>query len=204
VKGLNMKRTVFITLLTFLCVTVFGQDNSNELLKSVQSKYNSINTLSVNFTKSSGSKEDFSGKLYLKKENKLRIELKNNTIITDGETFWNYNKRENKVIINNYDAEEPTELSLNNFIQVYPSKSNVSSGEEGDYKTLTLEPKTTGLDFNKAKLFINNDNLVEKVVIDSNSGESTVTLSGYKLNQNIPDSEFSYSPSKGIKVIDLR
>ena len=199
-----MKSTVFVILSMFLCTAVFGQAENNELLKSVQSKYNSINTLAVNFAKSSGSKEDFSGKLFLKKENKLRIELKNNTIISDGETFWNYNKKENKVIINNYDSEEPTELSLNNFIQVYPSKSNVTSGEEGNYKTLTLEPKTSDLNFNKAKLYINNDNLVEKVQIDSNSGESTITLSGYKLNQDIPDSEFTYSPAKGIKVIDLR
>jgi len=199
-----MKRSVLIMLSMFLCVSVFGQDNTNELLNAVQSKYNSINTLTADFSKSSGSKEDFSGKIYLKKENKLRIELKNNTIITDGETFWNYNKKENKVIINNYDESEPSELSLNNFIQVYPSKSNVSSGEEGNYKILRLVPKTAELNFSSAKLYINKDDLVEKVIIDSNSGKSTITLSGYKLNQDIPDSEFTYSPPKGIKVIDLR
>jgi len=199
-----MKRSVLIMLSMFLCASVFGQDNTNELLNAVQSKYNSINTLTADFSKSSGSKEDFSGKIYLKKENKLRIELKNNTIITDGETFWNYNKKENKVIINNYDESEPSELSLNNFIQVYPSKSNVSSGEEGNYKILRLVPKTAELNFSSAKLYINKDDLVEKVIIDSNSGKSTITLSGYKLNQDIPDSEFTYSPPKGIKVIDLR
>lgn len=187
-----------------LCTAISGQDNTNELLNSIQSRYNSINTLTVNFTKSSGSKEDFSGKLYMKKENKLRIELKNNTIVTDGETFWNYNKKENKVIINNYNAEEPSELSIDNFINVYPSKSNVNSGAEGGYRTLTLEPKTSELNFSKAKLFVNKEKLVEKVVIDSNSGESTIIFSGYKLNLNIPDSEFSYSPAEGIKVIDLR
>ncbi len=199
-----MKRSVLIIISMFLCVFVYGQNNSNELLNAVQSKYNSINTLSTDFSKSSGNKEDFSGKIYLKKENKLRIELKNNTIITDGETFWNYNKKENKVIINNYDESEPSELSLNNFIQVYPSKSNVSSGEEGNYKTLTLVPKTAELNFSSAKLYINNDDLVEKVIINSSTGKSTITLSGYKLNQDIPDSEFTYSPPKGIKVIDLR
>ncbi len=199
-----MKRSVLIILSMFLSVYVFAQDNTNELLNAVQSKYNSINTLTANFSKSSGSKEDFSGKIYLKKENKLRIELKNNTIITDGETFWNYNKKENKVIINNYDESEPSELSLNNFIQVYPSKSNVSSGEEGNYKTLTLVPKSAELNFTSAKLYINNDDLVEKVIVDSNSGKSTIRLSDYKLNQDIPDSEFTYSPPKGIKVIDLR
>ena len=77
-----MIRLCFFMLMTFVCASVFGQENTNTLLKAVQSKYNSINTLTVNFSKFSGSKEDFSGKLYLKKENKMRLELKNNTIIT--------------------------------------------------------------------------------------------------------------------------
>ncbi len=199
-----MKKSVLFVLFIFLCASVFGQDSTNDLLKSVQSKYNSIKSFTVNFTKSSGSKEDFSGKLFLKKENKLRIELKNNTIITDGETFWNYNKKENKVIINNYDESEPSELSLNSFINNYPAKSNVSSGEEGNLNTLTLIPKTSDLNFSSAKLYINKDNLVEKVVVKSTSGNSTISLSGYKLNEDIPDSEFIFSPPKGMKVIDLR
>jgi outer membrane lipoprotein carrier protein len=199
-----MKKCTFILLVIFLYTAAAGQDNSNELLKSVQSKYNSLNTLSVNFTKYSGSKQDFSGKLFLRKENKLRIELKNNTIVTDGNTFWNYNKKENKVIINNYDPSEPSELSLNTFINVYPSESNISSGEEGNYKTLTLKPKTSDLNFNSAKLYLNVDDLIEKVEIDSNSGNAVITFSGYNLNPEIPDSEFTYSPPKGIKVIDLR
>lgn len=199
-----MKMSVFVLLSMFLWVSVFGQDSSGELLKAIQSKYNSLNTLSVNFTKSSGSTEDFSGKLYLKKDNKLRIELKNNTIITDGKTFWNYNKRENKVIINNYDPSEPSELSLNTFINDYPSKSNLSSGKDGNLKTLTLVPKTAELNFNRAELFVNKDSLVDKVIIDSNSGKAVITFSDYKLNTDIRDSEFTYSPPEGIKVIDLR
>jgi outer membrane lipoprotein carrier protein len=199
-----MKVSVFVLLSMFLWVSVSGQDNSSELLKSIQAKYNSINTLSVNFTKSSGGKEDFSGKLYLKKDNKLRIELKNNTIITDGKTFWNYNKKEKKVIINNYDPSEPSELSLNTFINDYPSRSNLSSGEEGSFKTLTLIPKTSELNFNSAELFINKDDLIDKVIIDSNSGKAVITFSDYKLNRDIPDSEFTYSPPEGIKVLDLR
>ncbi|HEY6907350.1 MAG TPA: outer membrane lipoprotein carrier protein LolA [Ignavibacteriaceae bacterium] len=198
-----MKRLVFAALSILLSVLMFGQDN-NDLLKAVQAKYNSINTLSVDFSKSSGNKVDFSGKLYLKKENKLRIELTNNTIISDGETFWNYSKKENKVIINNYDADEPTELSLNSFINVYPSKSTVSEGMEDNYKTLTLKPKSSELDFSSAKLYINSDNLVEKVIIDSNSGKSTISFSDYMLNKDIQNSVFTYSPPKGIKVIDLR
>jgi outer membrane lipoprotein carrier protein len=198
-----IKRLVFAALSIILSFSVFGQEN-NDLLKAVQTKYNSVNALSVDFSKSSGNKVDFSGKLYLKKENKLRIELSNNTIISDGETFWNYSKKENKVIINNYDAAEPTELSLNTFINVYPSKSNVSEGVEDNFKILILKPKSSELDFTSAKLYINSDNLVDKVIIDSNSGKSTITFSDYILNKDIQNSIFTYSPPKGIKVIDLR
>ncbi len=199
-----MKISVFMILSMFLYASVYGQDSRSDLLNALQAKYNSANTIFVNFIKYSGSKEDFSGKLLLKKDNKLRIELKNNTIITDGKTFWNYNKNEKKVIINNYDPSEPSELSLNTFINDYPSKSNVTSGEEGNYKTLTLEPKTSGLNFNSAKLFINKENLVDKVIIDSNSGTAVITFTGYKLDRDLPDSEFTYSPPEGTKVIDLR
>jgi outer membrane lipoprotein carrier protein len=199
-----MKRLLVFILLTFIYASVPGQERPDVLLKSVQSKYDSFNSLSVNFNKYSGTKEDFTGKLYLKKEDKLRLELKNNTIITDGKTIWNYDKMQKKVIINSYDESEPSEFSLHSFIYDYPSKCSISTGEEEGYKTLTLVPKTSELNFNSAKLYIADNNLVEKVIIDNQSGKSKIILSGYKLNPDIPDSEFTFSPPKGIKVIDLR
>ncbi len=199
-----MKSLIILAALAFVLANAFGQGDTDDLLKSVQSKYNSINSISVNFNKSAGSKEDFSGKLFLKKENKLRIEIKNNIIVTDGNTFWNYDKKQKKVIINNYDASDPSEFSLNSFINDYPSKCTLSSGTEGDFRTLTLVPKTKDLNFKTATLYINETSLIEKVVLVNNAGTSTITLSGYKLNQNIPDTEFTFSPPEGIKVIDLR
>ena len=199
-----MKISLFFVLLTFLCSCVLAQDNSDEVLKSLRSKYDSINSLTVDFSKSSGTNGAFSGKLYLKKENKFRLELKNNTIITDGNSIWNYDKKQKKVIINYYDESDPSEFSLHSFINDYPSKCTVSSGKEGEYETLTLVPKTSGLNFKSAKLYIDNDNLVDKVIIDNDSVKSTIVLSGYKLNPDIPDSEFTFSSPKGIKVIDLR
>ena len=199
-----MKRLIILIILGVVWGYAFGQGDTDDLLKSVQSKYNSTTSISVNFNKSTGSKEDFSGKLFLKKENKLRIELKNNIIVTDGNTFWNYDKKQKKVIINNYDASDPSEFSLDSFVNDYPAKCTLSSGTEGDFRTLTLVPKSNDLNFKTAKLFINETSLIEKVVLVNNAGTSTITLSGYMLNQNIPDTEFTFSPPEGIKVIDLR
>lgn len=204
IKGRKLKRLIILIILAIVYGYAYGQGNTDALLKSIQSKYNSITSISVNFNKSAGSKEDFSGKLFLKKENKLRIELKNNIIITDGETFWNYDRKQKKVIINNYDPSDPSEFSLDSFVNDYPSKCTLSSGTEEDFRTLTLVPKTNDLNFKTAKLYINEVSLIEKVVLENNAGTSTITLSGYKLNQNVPDSEFTFSPPEGIKVIDLR
>jgi outer membrane lipoprotein carrier protein len=198
-----MKTKLFSVLILFSFCFLYAQDKP-DLLKSVQAKYNSINTLSVNFTKTSGSRVDLSGIIFIKKKNMLRIELKNNTIVTDGQTFWNYNLKENKVIINNYDESKPTEFSLDKIILYYPSKCTVNTGEDGNLGTLTFVPKTSVLNFKSAELFINNDNLVEKIIVDDPTGKATINLSGYKLNQDIPDSEFTFSPPKGSKIIDLR
>jgi len=36
------------------------------------------------------------GNMYFKKENNLRIEFGNQTIVADGTTSWNYNKKKKK------------------------------------------------------------------------------------------------------------
>ena len=55
-------------------------------------------------------KINFDGKFLFKKENQLRLELKNLIIVSDGKTNWNYNKKQNKVIITNYDENDPPQF----------------------------------------------------------------------------------------------
>jgi outer membrane lipoprotein-sorting protein len=52
---------------------------------------------------------------------------------------------------------------------------------------------------------INKDNLVEKIIIERTaSGEMSIELSNYKLNQDLPDTRFSFTPPEGSTIIDLR
>ncbi|MEO8399235.1 MAG: outer membrane lipoprotein carrier protein LolA [Ignavibacteriaceae bacterium] len=197
-----MKKLMIFVFAVFFSSNIFSQENQNNLLSSVQEKYNSLSSLSANFNQALNGITKLTGKVYFAKGNKIRIELKNSTIISDGSTFWNYNKKQNKVVINNYDENDPSSFSINKIIFDYPSKCEVTD-ESG---VITLIPKIkSDLDFSKAQLWVNDNNLVEKVLIeDPSRGKIEFTLSIYKINQRISDNMFTLLPPEGTKIIDLR
>lgn len=203
----KMFKLIFILL--FLLTGLFrlaGFDKGSELLIALQEKYKSISDLSADFNKNTNGKLELSGKFYYKQGNKIRLELKNLVIVSDGNTNWNYNKKENKVIISQYDDTDPSALSLEKVLYNYPSKCTVTFETDKGKDVLVLVPKNnSGLQFHKVKLWINKDNLINKLLIeDPNSGLVELEFTNYKINQDIDNSIFSLIPPEGSKVIDLR
>ena len=183
----------------------YSQEKAEDVLKALQDKFNSINDLQADISQSTDGKQNLIGKLLYKKENKLRFELKNHLIISNGTTSWNYSKKENKVIISSVDEESEGIFSVKKLIYEYPSQCELSLEDEGGQKILTLVPSSTSLSFNYLKLYVNSDNLISKVLLSEGAGSlSLVNISDYVLNKNIPDSKFSFTSPEGCKVIDLR
>ena len=151
-------------------------------------------------------KLNLEGKLFFKKENNLRLELKNLIIVSDGKTNWNYNKRLKKVIISDYDKNDPSVLSLKRIIFDYPAKCEVSETVEKGENVLVLKPKPdSGINADLIKIWINKENNVSRVSASESSGNDIeVRFSNYKINAGIQDSKFSFTPPQGTKVIDLR
>ncbi len=194
---------IFITI--FFAGSGFAQNEGQQVLESLQKKFNSTQDLTAEFVQLSNGKVSLSGKFYYKKKDNLRLELKNITIISNGKTNWNYNKAENKVIISSYDEHDPSVLSLNNFINVYPLECNVKLQEENGQKVLMLTPQKAGLNFKYVKIWLNLDHLINKMIIeDLNDILIQINFSAYKLNTQLSDSLFTFTPPKGSKVIDLR
>jgi chaperone LolA len=183
----------------------YAQSDAEDLLKKVQNKFDTITDLSADITQSVKGKANLSGKVYYKKQNNLRFEFNNILIVSDGETSWNYNKKENKVIITSYDNESTNHLSIDKMIYEYPSECSISTYDFEGQKVLVLEPKTSSLNFNSVKLWINEDDLITKALFDDPAaGLVQIDLSNYKLNQNLPGSKFSFTPPEGSQIIDLR
>lgn len=200
-----MKKIILVSFILFFGFSLYAQTDANSLLRELRNKFNSINDLTVDYSQKAGGKVVLSGKIIFKKENKYRIENKNQIIGSDGVSTWNYNSSQKKYIITNYDGESNSIYSINYLVYQLPDECILSAITEGNSKVLELKPKTTNLQFSKIELWINADNLIQKIILkELNNNSNEIVLSNYKLNQKVSDSLFSFNPPEGTKVIDLR
>ncbi|MEJ5262372.1 MAG: outer-membrane lipoprotein carrier protein LolA [Ignavibacterium sp.] len=200
-----MKKIILVSFILFFGFSLYAQTDANSLLRELRNKFNSINDLTVDYSQKAGGKVVLSGKIIFKKENKYRIENKNQIIGSDGVSAWNYNSSQKKYIITNYDGESNSIYSINYLVYQLPDECILSAITEGNSKVLELKPKTTNLQFSKIELWINADNLIQKIILkELNNNSNEIVLSNYKLNQKVSDSLFSFNPPEGTKVIDLR
>jgi outer membrane lipoprotein carrier protein len=203
-----MMRSILKTLCMILVFisSVTAQDKGKDFLQNVQKKYKSTNDISADFKQSISEKAVQTGKIFYSKGNKLRLELKSSTIISDGTIIWNYNRSQKKVVINNASSSDPSFFSMDQLLYDYPSKSNITLENENNDKFLLLIPqKESELNFKKVRIWVNNDFLIMRISIENLSGNIINFLfSDYKLNQNLPASKFTFSPPEGTNIIDLR
>ncbi|MHB1686495.1 MAG: LolA family protein [Ignavibacteriaceae bacterium] len=193
-----------IIILILFTQSSFSENKGEQLLKSLQEKFNSISNITADFKQIVNGKVNLAGKFYFEKNNKLRLELKNLIIVSDGITNWSYNKRENKVVISNYDSENPPLFSIDKFIETYPSQCKVSSINEDGKEVLILTAKNSSMNFKTVKIWLNGENLIEKLLIDSGGKTVEMTFTGYKTNQKNNGSKFTFTPPKGSAIVDLR
>ena len=196
---------ILISLLVLLLSTVGFAQNAESVLKSLQNKFDSITDLTADVAQKNNGQSNLTGKMYFKKENNIRLEVGNQTIVADGKTSWNYNKKNKKVIISDYDEAGSGLLSINYLVYQYPSECYLSLSTEGSSQILNLKPKSKKNNLGEVKLYISKENLIDKALISNPaSGTMEVSFSNYKLNQNLPDSKFSFTEPEGTAVVDLR
>ena len=99
----------FLILAFFLAnSSVFSQDDitAQEVIQNVQNAYKDITDAKASFSQTvkynKSKSQSSSGTLYIKKENKYRIETGSQTIVTDGSTSWSYTPSKKQVVIDYY------------------------------------------------------------------------------------------------------
>lgn len=202
-----MKNLIQISIVVIFVFTYtsYSQNDADKVMKDLQSKFDTIKDLSVEFTQSANGKSKLAGMLFIKKENKLRINTKNLIIVSDGKTSWSYNKTGNKVIISSYDENDPGVFSINELVYELPAQSDIELSNDNGLNVLKLTPNSYEYSFDNVKLWLGEDNLINKVELnDAAMGKVEVKFSNYQLNQNLIDSDFSFTPPEGSRIIDIR
>ncbi len=202
-------RTYVILLL--LTATINAQ-SPIEMIKKIQSKFISIDNFTANFSQNffnvSGNEQGKAdGKFTYKKKNMFVVELKNQKIVSDGKTIWNFDKKFNRVVVS-YLNDDPTSFSLEKFVFDYPPLCKVKLLKDippaNDF-IIELTPKDNDLQFKVVRIWKNKDNFISRMeLVDIGDMKYAFTFSEIKVNQNLADQIFTFSAPKGTKVIDLR
>jgi chaperone LolA len=154
--------------------------------------------------------QTFSGTLYMKKPNRYRIESEHQTIVTDGITVWAYSPANNQVIIDHYKENQnsltPDKFMLSLPVNYYATLLGTEKGKGGEQALLKLVPKDDRSFVKMVKIWVDEKNwMVQKILIlDVNETTTTYTINDMKLNGNLKERTFSFTPPVGAETVDLR
>ncbi|MCI0450151.1 MAG: outer membrane lipoprotein chaperone LolA [Chlorobi bacterium] len=198
----------------FSASAIFAQDDitAQEIIQNVQNAYKDISDAKASFTQTikfnKSKAQTSSGTLYIKKENKYRIETASQTIVTDGSTSWSYTPGKKQVIIDNY-KETGNTFSPNKYLFQYPENfySDLAGTEKMggfDVYVLTLKPRESGY-VKSAKLWVGKDDwMIKKIHIITEESSLTYSVKNIQTNTGISNSKFTFTPPEGTEVIDMR
>jgi chaperone LolA len=202
-------------LLALAAGRMFAGDTAQDILKKVRDKYDSVADAEIKFQQRvrmpvGKLEQTTAGTLLTRKGNKYRVELEQQTIVTDGVTVWSYSATQQQVLVDRFEQDE---RSL--------SPDRILSGEAGDLApallgkeklgkmetvVLKLTPHDESALLKWLKLWVSeSDWLVRRAeLVDLNGKETVYQVLDIKVNTGIPDAQFTFVAPAGVEVVDLR
>ncbi len=209
--------SLFLLIFAFIlpdnqCTRAQDDITAQDIIQNVQSIYKDISDAKASFSQTiklgKSKSQTSSGTLYIKKENKYRIETDAQTIVTDGTTSWSYSPKKKQVIIDNY-KETGNTFSPNKYLFQYPENfySDLEGSEKigsADTYVLKLRPRESGY-VKSAKLWVDKSSwLIKKINIVTDESTTTFNVKNVQLNIGMSNSNFTFTPPEGVEVIDMR
>lgn len=213
---MNKKSIIIIALFLFtLNINAQVKDkNAETILKEVSEKMQSFNTLRIEFTyimenPEENIKDSKSGSIYIS-ENKYRLYIADQLVISDGKNMWTYFKDANEVQINEIDEnDENTPIKmLTSYDKNYrPKLINELTKAGKTLQVIDLTPNTTQ-SFYKIRLEIDKTTkmLSSSTIYDKNGTTFSYVVDNYTENPVVHPSRFSFNKNDypGITEIDMR
>jgi outer membrane lipoprotein carrier protein len=210
-------RAIVLILCCLLSTTLARQKevSAREITERLQRRYDTMQDASVKFSQVvrfgfSKLEQSSAGTFLMKRPNKYRIELGHQTIVTNGSVVWSYAPANKQVLIDRY-KENLNSLSPDQFLLNLPSRYSATLlGKEplgrGQTYTLKLIPKDDQSFVKSIKVWVEDSSWVVRRVqiVDVNDTETLYTIHEIKLNTQVSDALFSFTPPPGTEVVDLR
>jgi outer membrane lipoprotein carrier protein len=200
-----------------LSTSVSRPMTGEEVIKKVRKRYEKLKRFSADFEqtfewKLAEETHTFSGKLYLKKPNRFRLETETQTVVSDGKQVWTYIYANEQVILTSYSelrGMPKWEDLLFEYGEDYGARY-VALEKVGDKKCHLVEliPKKQDKDADAIQMKVWVDPkewVVLKVAyVDQNGDGTTYRLSNVAINPKMDDALFSFQVPEGVDVVDMR
>ena len=209
-----MKRHLLVLAILLLLVSQAFPLTSDELSSKIEKRYKSFKDISMNFTQITKS-EIFStekkirGKMYLKNPDKFRIDNTSQSIVTDGKLLWLFSEKNKQVTIHKLKQSKkifkPHDYIYNFRDNYKPQLGEDERVEKRSCFKLILTPKKEELFVTKMTLWIDKKNLLVRKLEyqDMNDNWVSLVFNRIKINSDLEDSQFVFTPPEGTEVVDL-
>jgi chaperone LolA len=213
-EGKIVRVKIFLILLFLIAVS--SAQSVDDIVEEIQERYENLENLSAEFKQVeyfqlTGSKNETSGKIYVKNGTQYRLETEDRVIVTDGVTVWTYSMFNNQVLIDRVKKNDasvlPRDLLFKYPRDYYSALLKTEDYEDDEHYVLKLDPKEDTHGYVKSmKIWVNSDTyLISKIeYIDFNENTSTFAIQKVDINTVLKDSFFKFKVPEGVETVDLR
>ncbi|MAD61140.1 MAG: outer membrane lipoprotein carrier protein LolA [Myxococcales bacterium] len=189
--------------------------DQSEIIEKVQSFYAKAQDFQADFKqiytyKIYGRKKLSTGKVFFKKPARMRWDYEVPTprvFIADGQTLWVYEPEEAQVFKRDLSsAQLPVALRFMQGKARLDQEFKLHSMQATDKEVveLSLKPKSAQVDFKTLKLRVKTSTgeVLASTLVDATGNLNEISFVAVKVNQGLPNEGFSFTPPKGVRVID--
>ena len=207
-----MKNKILIAVFLFSQLISFGQDEKAEkILKDLSANTKSYSYMDVDFdfnfiNTSQDINESQKGNIKIN-QNKFRLDLNQQLIISDDSIQWIYLKESNELQIMEYDSQDEM-ISPNKLFTIYENgyKSQYIELRENNH-IIDLFPIESN-EFKNIQLHIDQDKIQLKKIIlfDKNGGSFSYSITKLITDKEIDENAFRFNEANypDLEIIDLR
>jgi len=174
----------------------------------VQAKYDAVNTLSASFVESvtyaEGYQEDFEGRLYVSRPDKIRLECvkpQEQLIVSDGSEAWLYLPASKEALRQSV-AEVAKACDPRIFLFDTPADFKVSyQGRDSSHSYIFTPPAAGGYPYQKVTVTLGPDlGLTGVSVVDPLGNIYAFSLRDVKFNPTLEPGLFRFKPPEGTQI----
>lgn len=207
-----MKNKILIAVFLFSQLISFGQDEKSEkILKDLSANTKSYSYMDVDFdfnfiNTSQDINESQKGNIKIN-QNKFRLDLNQQLIISDDSIQWIYLKESNELQIMEYDSQDEM-ISPNKLFTIYENgyKSQYIELKENNH-IIDLFPIESN-EFKNIQLHIDQNKIQLKKIIlfDKNGGSFSYSITKLITDKEIDENAFRFNEANypDLEIIDLR